>query len=138
MEIADLSFSYENYRIYNNVEFHVGFRVHAHLYFLSRRYPSLLIHEDGRGRSISETLGIYGVDAFCRHPLGGLLQPLDRMLQRLSIAPIKHDVKNNVPEIVECLLINHLESGFSGYAGISNVIDQNFGIMKKFLQSLPS
>ncbi|HCF38279.1 MAG TPA: hypothetical protein DER56_04280 [Thermosipho africanus] len=138
MEVADLSFSHENYRVYDGVDVHVGFRVHAHLYFLSRRYPSLLINEDGRGSSISKTLNIYGVDAFYRRPLGEILHLLDGVFQRLSLCSIKHDVKNNVPEVVECLLRNHLESGFIGFAGVSDVIDNYFGVMKKFLQSLPN
>lgn len=138
MKIADLSFSYENYKIYNNVDFHIGFRVHAHLYFLSRRYPSLLIHEDGRGKAMSETLGIYGIDAFTKHPLNNQLYILNRIFRKLSLPIIfKHDVRNNVPDIVEHMLINHIENGFRGFAGVSNIIDENFYVMKKFLMSLP-
>jgi hypothetical protein len=36
--------------LYGQVDLHVGYRVHAHLGTLSRRRPSLLIAEDGRGR----------------------------------------------------------------------------------------
>lgn len=34
---------------YNNVSIHVGFRLHAHVWFLRNRKPSFLICEDGRG-----------------------------------------------------------------------------------------
>ena len=36
-------------KLYNESDFHIGYRVHAHLYCLSRRTPSILINEDIRG-----------------------------------------------------------------------------------------
>ena len=42
---------------------HVGYRVHAHLYCLSRATPSYLLYEDTRGIGVGETLGHLGGDA---------------------------------------------------------------------------
>lgn len=42
---------------YLSYDLHVGYRVHAHLDFLSRRRPSLLISEDGRGEGQNISLG---------------------------------------------------------------------------------
>lgn len=41
---------------YRSYDLHVGYRVHAHLDFLSRRHASILIAEDGRGYGQQMTL----------------------------------------------------------------------------------
>jgi hypothetical protein len=42
---------------YRECDLHVGYRVHAHLSFLSYRRPSLLVIEDGRGEGQAKTFG---------------------------------------------------------------------------------
>ena len=44
--------------IYDECDLHIGFRVHAHIYCISQRSPSLLISEDSRGVGQSEALGM--------------------------------------------------------------------------------
>ena len=41
---------------YRDADLHVGYRVHAHLMFLSHRRPSILINQDGRGVGQSVSL----------------------------------------------------------------------------------
>jgi polysaccharide pyruvyl transferase WcaK-like protein len=47
--VVDASRDLGALELYGQVDLHVGYRVHAHLCTLSRRRPSLLIAEDGRG-----------------------------------------------------------------------------------------
>ncbi|MCR5176340.1 MAG: hypothetical protein K6C05_05760, partial [Anaerovibrio sp.] len=54
----DLSGSDVGFENYNDADLHIGFRVHSHIYSLSRRIPSILIEEDLRGYGINETLGL--------------------------------------------------------------------------------
>ena len=65
-EVVDTSYDLERIRFYDECDLHVGYRVHSHLYFLSQRRPSFLLHEDGRGRGMSSALNVVGVDAFER------------------------------------------------------------------------
>jgi hypothetical protein len=44
-------------QVYDNADFHLGYRVHAHLYSLSQRHYSVLISEDMRGVSQSISVG---------------------------------------------------------------------------------
>jgi polysaccharide pyruvyl transferase WcaK-like protein len=53
---VDASRDLDALELYGQVDLHVGYRVHAHLCALSRRRPSLLIAEDGRGRGQAVTL----------------------------------------------------------------------------------
>ena len=43
--------------LYGAADLHVGYRVHAHLFCLSRRIPSILINEDSRGVGQAKALG---------------------------------------------------------------------------------
>ena len=46
------------------VTLHVGMRVHAHIYNLSIRNPSLLLEEDGRGAGVNDALGLARLKIF--------------------------------------------------------------------------
>jgi hypothetical protein len=54
--IVDASHRLEALEFYGDSDLHVGYRVHAHLLFLSQRRPSVLISQDGRGAGQSRTL----------------------------------------------------------------------------------
>lgn len=61
-EIIDMSGQPEKYELYRNIDLHVGYRVHAHIPFLANGQPSFLIHQDGRGLGLSESLGTIAAD----------------------------------------------------------------------------
>ena len=43
--------------LYGQADFHVGYRVHAHIFMSSLRKPSVLLTEDGRGRGLKDVIG---------------------------------------------------------------------------------
>jgi len=55
--VVDASYRLEAIDFYAECDLHVGYRVHAHLGFLSLRKPSMLLCEDGRGVGQAVTLG---------------------------------------------------------------------------------
>lgn len=61
---VDLSNKAERFEALNKVDFHVGFRVHTHIYCLSRGIPSLLIEEDIRGYGMNESLHLPHITAY--------------------------------------------------------------------------
>lgn len=64
IQILDISKNSTGFSIYNDCDFHIGFRVHAHLYNLSRRNASVLIEEDGRGAGVNHALGLESIRAY--------------------------------------------------------------------------
>lgn len=64
IEYYDMSGSEEKFEVYNDADLHVGFRVHSHIYSLSRRIPSILIEEDLRGWGMNETFGLSHILSF--------------------------------------------------------------------------
>lgn len=63
VNVLDISGSADGFKVYDNSDLHIGFRVHAHIYNLSIR-RTVLIEEDGRGAGCNDTLGLVGIKAF--------------------------------------------------------------------------
>lgn len=56
-EVIDAAYRLDSIDFYGQADLHVGYRVHAHLAFVSQHRPSVLISEDGRGTGQAVTLG---------------------------------------------------------------------------------
>lgn len=63
-KVVDAAYDLSKIDFYDDLDMHIGYRVHAHIYFLSRRAPSFLINEDGRGQGQAKSLGLYSLDRF--------------------------------------------------------------------------
>lgn len=64
IEWIDISGGYEGFSVYDDCDLHIGFRVHAHIYNLSRRNRTILLEEDGRGAGVNEALGLSSIHAY--------------------------------------------------------------------------
>ena len=62
--IANIQSSGHKVSIYDKCDLHVGFRVHAHIYNLSKNNPSILIEEDSRGAGVNNALGMRSIKAY--------------------------------------------------------------------------
>jgi hypothetical protein len=96
---------------YGDTDLHVGYRVHAHLSFLSQRRPSLLLCEDGRGIGQAVTLG----DPYV------LRAGEDGVLERLEAA------------------LDQEESG--GHPALARAVDEierTWPVMRETIEQLPS
>ncbi|MDZ4169819.1 MAG: polysaccharide pyruvyl transferase family protein [Coriobacteriia bacterium] len=94
-EVRDVSYDLDNIAFYDDCDFHIGYRVHAHLRFISGRKPSVLLEEDGRGRGFAEVLPAPSIRAWTIPSLGRALLPalpyaprrLERRFSRIEAAP---------------------------------------------------
>lgn len=124
-------------------DIHIGYRLHAHLLFLSRRRPSILLEEDGRGRAAGEALGLPGIPAW-RRPrgfpwllsvLGAAGGPARRVERRVQ--GLVHADERAVPTLL-ATLDRHRSEGFSDFAKVGRRIDETYHVeMRPFLRSLP-
>lgn len=94
-EVRDVSYDLARIAFYKEADVHIGYRVHAHLMFLSARKPSILLEEDGRGRGFAEVLPAPSVRAW-RIPaagrvllatIGGAPRRIERRLVRMEADP---------------------------------------------------
>lgn len=60
----DISGGFEGFSVYDDCDLHIGFRVHAHIYNLSKRNRSILLEEDGRGAGVNQALGLTNIHAY--------------------------------------------------------------------------
>jgi len=117
---------------YDKVDLHVGFRVHAHLYMLSVRKPSILLIEDGRGYGVFYSLGGLCLEAIERKKYNLLYRALSKY-GILSNCKLKQG-------LIEDLINNisyEIQNGFPRERHIPQIIDEHYKIMRKFISQLP-
>ncbi|KAA3662137.1 MAG: polysaccharide pyruvyl transferase family protein [Chloroflexi bacterium] len=105
--IVDASYSTDKIKFYETCDFHVGYRVHAHIDFLSLRKPSILLQEDARGIGQSLTLKTKDVRAGC----------------------------DNARELLQSIIIKHQDTNFNSFHQTIEVMKSKHAIMRDFIQS---
>ncbi len=108
--IRDIAYDMEKMKFYEDIDFHIGYRVHAHLYFLSRRVPTVLINEDGRGMG---------------------------MVKTLKMPMLNINDKNLFEKITETVR-RYKSMDYTDFTKSKSVFDEKFVVMKNFLKNLSS
>lgn len=137
-KVEDVSFDLEKINFYDNCDLHIGYRVHAHIYFLSKRLPSILLHEDGRGNGVTESLQSNGLNAYKISRLYSFLFSLVYKGSLLKKIYKKFATKNNEKLIDELEgLLNNLEVNcFSSINKSFEIIDSTFPVMINYLKKV--
>lgn len=134
--VIDAAYDLNTISFYSEADIHIGYRVHGHLHFLSQRKPSYLIHEDGRGRGMSDALNHKGYDAFRRTLIS---YPLEKISNLRGINRLKKAVFKSNNEIIDEILRdlqNDIENNWIRHSGVFEVIDKNFDVMKNYIQKI--
>ncbi|MFW6059511.1 MAG: hypothetical protein ACODAQ_04985 [Phycisphaeraceae bacterium] len=139
-EVMELAGRLEGMAAYDGMDLHVGYECHAHLYFFSKRRPSVLIAEDARGVGFNETLGVGGFTGFQRAqseaaaPRKTLTSGYCTSLAELAIAPPRLEVHEAVRQFLE----QELANGFRRYVGLAGYLDEIYEqVMRPFIRALP-
>lgn len=137
VKVIDVSGDSDKLKFYDEYDLHVGYRVHAHIYFLSKRLPSILLHEDGRGNGVSEALKSPGINAY---KISSLSLLFNLFKQNYFIAKAYSRIGTGINDkIVDDLKeeISKIEmTNYECYKKTTNIIDEHFIIMKKFINSM--
>jgi len=80
-KIKDVSGNLNKIDFYNHCDLHIGYRVHAHLLFLSAGKPSILINEDGRGYAFSESLGFQNFNGYDKGVIQKISESIDNDIE---------------------------------------------------------
>jgi len=134
IKYVDISGSAENLmNYYREIDLHIGYRVHAHIFMNSIAQKSILISEDGRAKGVKGVIGGIVLDGYLNYKAGFTSKVLNKLFPFYS----RYTANNNLTqELLE--EINYEEK-------IDNIrlknsrktIDSNFLIMEKFLKQLP-
>jgi len=144
-QCVDISGRQEGFRIYDEMDLHVGYRVHAHLYSTSVGTPSYVIAEDSRGIGVLRSFPGLGLAAFpAERPLpwleigiGALARPRRRPIRR-SVRPFEHLL--GLPDISGPLMATierDLAGGFPAHAQARDTIRATLPVMRQMIESIP-
>lgn len=121
VRMEDISYDVRGMSVYDDCGLHIGFRVHAHIYNLSRRNISILIEEDGRGGGVNDTLGLSRISAWNRAVKDGLVK--------------KHENECLLYQI-EDELCNLMDTGFMRLENSFFAMNRYYGNMMKHLETI--
>jgi hypothetical protein len=137
-EVIDVSFDASKLRIYDDCDLHIGYRVHAHIYFLSKRMPSILLHEDGRGNGVSEALYSPGIDAYkalnLYSKIFGMFNKNSKVLSIYKKLAFK--VNENIINDLENLLTELEKNNYECYQRTSEFIDSHYKVMERYIRDI--
>lgn len=130
---VDISGSAENLiNFYSEVDLHIGYRVHAHIFMSSISKPSILLSEDGRGKALGRVLGGACLDAYEKVYHNKFISALHRLGVRFDNIRPADCLKTDL----ETLLNYEISTGVRLAEPRAN-IDRHFQVMNKFLKALP-
>lgn len=132
---VNIAGSVDGFSIYDNCDLHVGFRVHAHIYNLSKRNQTILFSEDIRGAGVNQTLGLENMSAedmfYGRRKMIG-----DYYLIRCPEE--NKDTHNIAGEMFDDYLKTCSDQGFQNYNRAFQLMKDSFQTMRAFFDGINS
>jgi len=134
VKYIDISGSAENLiNYYSEVDLHVGYRVHAHIFMSSIKKMSLLFSEDGRAKGCRSAISGMVVDGYLGYKTNAMSKVLNKLIKtydRYEANPF------STKEAIEMIDYEVKSKGQRSKLARQS-IDQNFLTMKDFLRCLP-
>ena len=107
-----------NLDVYDDMDLHIGYRLHGHISFLRRRKPSVLLVEDARSYGLAHTPG---TDVGC--------------FEALSLATLEGDPAT--PEKAMHFVNDQIGCNFQHYQRVFAFIDKTYAVfIKSYFDSL--
>jgi hypothetical protein len=134
IKYVDISGSAENLvNYYSNVDLHIGYRVHAHIFMNSLSKTSILISEDGRGKATEKVIGGMVVDGFQNYKNSFIEKVFNKIIPNYDRFLVSEHVTQ---EIVNHVNYERLTNNAKARNSRVN-IDSNFKVMKQYIAKLP-
>ncbi len=130
---TDISGSADNLiHFYNGCDFHIGYRIHAHIYMSSISRPSILISEDGRGEALRDVISGLVFKGFFFAYKNKFISGYRRLGGRLdTFFPIPN-IANIICHQIEYELVHGVR-----FPQPRRCINDLFPVMQSFLEQLP-
>lgn len=130
----DISGSAENLiESYAASDFHIGYRVHAHIFMSSISKPSILIAEDGRGKGLRALLGGVIFDGF-KSRNDSLA---DKVVNKFGFPRDRFNVNEDLTKLILRTIDSEVVNGMPRLKSVRSNIDLHFEVMKRFIKQLP-
>ena len=134
--VHDISYSPNGFSVYDDCDLHIGFRVHAHIYNLSKRNISVLIEEDGRGAGVNQALGLIPLPAYDVYAAGalyggGIVNKGLRFIHRRKYGKQNNMLLSTLESILTVLETNDYRIMLSAYSTMT----MYYHVMRKYIES---
>ena len=133
IQFVNISGSVDGFSVYDKCDLHVGFRVHAHIYNLSKRNQSILFSEDIRGAGVNQTLGLENMTA------EEMFYGKKRIWKDYYLMRCPDEI-NNPKKIAGEMFDDYLETcsqqNFNNYESAFKTMKKHFQIMKEFFDGI--
>jgi len=131
---VDISGSAENLiNYYLNVDLHIGFRVHAHIFMNSISKYSILISEDGRAKGVEKTINGIVLNGYLDFKDGNLSKVLNKLFNFYD----RYTPNTYINQELFENIFYETKINYNRIFNSRKMIDSNFHIMEKFLKQLP-
>lgn len=134
IKYSDISGSAENLmNYYSEIDLHIGYRVHAHIFMNSIGKKSILISEDGRAKGVKGAISGVVLDGYFDFKNGFTAKVFNRLLSTYDrFKPNPYLTKELLKEV------EYEESiDFARFKNSRHRIDANYKVMSQFLKQLP-
>lgn len=118
---------------YMNVDVHVGYRVHAHIFMNSISKHSILIAEDGRAKAIPKVISGLVFDGFTNFNDSFLAKIMNRLFKKYD----RYEANDLASNDVIHAICGESNSAWGRVRQSRSLINSNFLIMEKFMRDLP-
>lgn len=119
---------------YSQEDFHIGFRVHAHIFMNSISKPSMLINEDGRGKALKDVLSGLSLDGYNLVNYN-LIKKALRKIKLPFFDPYK--ANHFLPDDILWNIEYELKNNFPRLSIPKILIDHHYEVMKRHIEQLP-
>lgn len=134
IKYVDISGSAENLmNYYSTIDFHLGYRVHAHIFMNSVSKKSILISEDGRGKGVKSAIGGVVLDGY----LDFNASFISKVLNKLFFFYDRFTPNLNLTMELMSEIDYEARIDFLRIKNSRKQIDNNYIVMKQFLKQLP-
>ena len=117
---------------YSQVDFHIGYRIHAHIFMSSISKVSLLLNEDGRGKALRDVVGGVMFDAYTKTRINLVTKLVNKLFPLFDT----HVPSTGLIVDIENALIYEKTHGVR-FEQPRIEINQHFQVMNRFLKQLP-
>lgn len=118
---------------YSNIDLHIGYRVHAHIFMHSVSKLSVLISEDGRAKGSKSAIGGLVIDGYLNYKSNIMLNLSNKFIKFYDPYLPNH---NSISELF-FLLENEIKNNGQKSKIAKDAVRENFERMKLFLNNLP-
>ena len=147
VKVHDISYGVDGFKIYDDCDLHLGYRVHAHIYNLSKRNISVLLEEDGRGAGANSALKLNNIIAYneksrmkenklIKHKhINKVKVKINKILKRIGLYNVENLTNKYILKNIDDYLEELNNANYNQFNTTFNLMKYNYDIMIKYIKN---